>query len=325
MSWSKEIGGYLELELNDNDTIYHDAAKALNSGRHALEFILLQKKYRRVLVPYYGCEAILQPIKRQNIDFEFYPLNADFTPSIRGLKSGEALLYINYFGLMTPVIKALRLKPGNLIVDNSQAFYDTPIDGVPTFYSPHKFFGVPDGGFAYVEQVKAIDLETDCSGGRIAHLIRRMEGSAQEGYPDFRTNEERLNQLPMRKISVLTKRLLKNIDFDKVEKRRLLNFKALHRTLNPLNELTPLIDLADYTAPMAYPFLRKGNDELRRHLINHKIYLPTYWPNVKAWTPSEQTREVHLQEHLLPLPIDQRYVEADMETIATIVKKIAGR
>ena len=36
----KAIGGYFELELNDYGTIFHDNAIALNSARHAFEYIL---------------------------------------------------------------------------------------------------------------------------------------------------------------------------------------------------------------------------------------------------------------------------------------------
>ena len=68
MNWNRAIGGYFELELNDFGTIYHDNLIKLNSGRNALEYILIQEGYEKVYVPYYTCDVTLQPLKRQNID-----------------------------------------------------------------------------------------------------------------------------------------------------------------------------------------------------------------------------------------------------------------
>lgn len=124
------IGGFFELELNDNKTIYHDRAFAVNSGRNALMYILLcNKNYKKIFVPYYTCDVIMQPINKLNLNFEFYKINNDFTPKLKGIKKNEVLLYVNYFGIINKKVKNIINSYFNVIIDNSQAF----------FCHPHKF------------------------------------------------------------------------------------------------------------------------------------------------------------------------------------------
>lgn len=62
-----------------------------------------------------------------------------------------------------------------LLVDNAQALYDPPMEGIDTFYFPRKFFGVPDGGYAYCAAGIAPELPQDSSWQFIQHLLHRSE------------------------------------------------------------------------------------------------------------------------------------------------------
>ena len=190
------IGGYFELELNDFDSVYHDKAIAVNSGRNALEYILLANKYKKIYIPYYTCDVTFQPIKKLNIEFEFYYLDKDFFPRLNEIEDNAALLFVNYFGLMDNNILLLQKKYKNLIIDNAQAFYAQPLDCTSTFYSPRKFFGLPDGGFVYSDKNLNVDLDYDKSEERISHLLKRIEEGAETGYKLFQQNDNKLNDLP---------------------------------------------------------------------------------------------------------------------------------
>ena len=117
------IGGFFELELKDG-TEYHKEALRLNTGRNAFEYILKTKHYRKVYLPYYACDVLLQPIARKRISYEFYHINEHFEPvfTFNIIKEDEAFMYINYFGLFDVVVESLVEKCKNIIVDNSQAF-----------------------------------------------------------------------------------------------------------------------------------------------------------------------------------------------------------
>lgn len=307
MSWNNAIGGYFELELNDFGSIYHDDLLALNTGRNALEFILIQQGYVKIYIPYYTCDVTLQPIKRQNIDYEFYFLDKDFYPKNVALKDKEALLYVNYYGIMNNQLKRLSDKYSNLIIDNSQAFYEKPLKNVDTFYSPRKFFGLPDGGFASCKMNIEMKFEKDISQDRMPHLLTRIDKGAESGYAQFKENDKKLDNLPIKEMSSLTERLMRNISYENIKNVRKQNFIKLHQSLRAENELTPIIDDYKYSAPMIYPFLKKGNKKLRENLISNKVFTAVYWPNVKEWLGGKNYWETFLQENLIAIPIDQRY------------------
>ncbi len=315
MSLNKPIGGYFELETNDFGTVFHDQAIAVNSGRNAFEYILQTKKYSKVFIPYYTCDVILKPLRNLNIEFEFYFLDEKFIPKITKLSKREALFYINYFGIFNFAINSLVKLFENIIIDNSQAFYAMPIDDIPTFYSPRKFFGIPDGGFAYAEKKIDLQLNVDNSQERLSHLIARIEEGAEAGYNLFKVNEAKLNSLPLMWMSKLTNSLLLNIDFHSAFEKRNANFKILHKALKEKNELSTIIDNENINGPMVYPFLRKGNKKMRIHLIENKIFVAQYWLSIKDWLKNEDSYESYLVDNLIPLPIDQRYSKVDMDWI----------
>lgn len=322
MNYSKSIGGYFQLELNNFGTVYHDNAIALNSGRNALEYILIQKKYSKVYIPYFTCDVILQPLQKLDIEYEFYHLDNSLMPQVQSVGENEVLLYTNYFGILSINVKNVIRKFVNVMIDNSQAFYDMPVDNIPTFYSPRKFFGLPDGGFAYVNRNLDLDLnlEVDKSMDRVSHLIARIENGAEAGYKLYQKNDEKLNNLPLLKMSQLTNQLLNNINFEAIRKKRNENFDIIHQALKYDNELSPMIETAKINGPMVYPFLRKGNNKLRYHLISNKILVARYWPNVIKWLEAKNIFERYLYCNLIPLPIDQRSDKKALKAIVQMIK-----
>ncbi|MEI6057234.1 MAG: hypothetical protein WCR55_14400 [Lentisphaerota bacterium] len=121
------IGGYFELELRRSKEYYQNAIR-LNSGRNALEFILRLRRYSRVFIPYYSCDAILEPFKKLLLNYELYFIDKNLEPKFNyaSIKPDEGFLYINYFGLKAKFIKYLSKYCRNLIIDNSQAFFSAP-------------------------------------------------------------------------------------------------------------------------------------------------------------------------------------------------------
>ena len=203
------IGGYFSLELPLRGECHKDANR-LNTGRNCLEYILRARGYKKVYVPYYTCEAVMEPINKLGIPYEFYHI--DIHLEIRDrftLKADEALLYTNYFGLKQRYVEQLAEKTGSrLIVDNTQAFYAKPIQGVDTFYTCRKFFGVADGAYLYTNKLLDDDFVQDESYDRMAHLLKRIDLSAEQGFADFRKVDDGLDNQPIRKMSKLTKRII---------------------------------------------------------------------------------------------------------------------
>jgi len=298
------IGGYFELELRKGKE-YHNGAIRLNSGRNAFEYILRAREYKKVYLPYFTCDVMLEPILKLKLKYEFYRINEQLEPIFDFNKIGadETFLYTNYFGIKgLQVIKISKNCP-NLIVDNSQAFFEKPLAGIDTFYSPRKFFGVPDGAYLYTDKLIQIELDRDNSVNRFSHLIKRIEEGAETGYSDFIANNDSIKGQPIKSMSALTRALLDNIDYNKVIRTRKRNFQFFYNYLKNLNNFK-LSEVAD-SVPMIYPF-RTTDKKLKSKLIENKIFVATYWPNILNWC-NENMLEYTLTEQIIPLPIDQRY------------------
>ena len=313
------IGGYFSLELPQREE-YHKDAIRLNTGRNCLEYILRVRGYKKVYVPYYTCEAVMEPINKLGIPYEFYHIDIHFEMRDRfTLKEGEALLYTNYFGLKQRYVEQLAEKVGScLIVDNTQAFYAKPIEGIDTFYTCRKFFGVPDGAYLYFDKKLDEEIGQDYSYERVAHLVKRIDLSAEEGFKDFRRVDDGLDNQPIRKMSKLTLRMMLGIDYEAAALRRRKNYQILHEALGKENNLE--LHLEDDAVPMVYPYLVPV-EGLREKLIENKIFVARYWPNVLDWARPDDI-DYLLAYQMQPLPIDQRYGEKEMKRIISITENV---
>ncbi len=315
-----ELGGYFELEISNRNSIYHDDAMALNSGRNSFEYILRSNNYRRVHIPYFTCDVILQPIRKLNLEFIFYQIDESFQPFISNFKSGDVILYTNYFGLNNNNVESLIKKYTNIIIDNSQSFFDRPIDQVSTFYSPRKFFGLPDGGFVYESNnIDETKFQRDNSIDRVMHLLIRIEKGAEEGYNIFKENDSKLNNQEIKSMSNLTKKLLRGINFNEVIEKRVNNFNFLHQNLKKSNKLGEFIDHAKITCPLVYPYWIDNGTKYRKKLLMNHIYTAQYWPNVLDWT-EEGSIEYEFTNNIIYLPVDQRYSNEPLNSILRLIE-----
>lgn len=310
---TQPIGGYFELEL-PNLQEFHSNAIALNSGRTCLEYVLKCRKYSKIYVPYFTCDSALEPIIKLNIPYEFYHIDKKYhiIDSITLLDS-EALMYTNYWGMQSEYCWELSHKYGQqLILDYTQAFYAKPIPGVDTFYSCRKFFGVPDGGYLYTDKKADFPIEQDVSYTRISSLVKRIDLTPEDGYEDFRSCSLTFHNMPIRYMSKFTKRLMQGINYTQAAEKRRVNYEYLQSAIGG-------IPIANDTIPMIFPYTIEEGQTLRKHLIQNKVFVAKYWPNVEAWV-GENTTETWMANNTLPLPIDQRYGTEDMERIIRLIK-----
>lgn len=310
----KPVGGYFSLELPVFPE-YHADAIALNSGRFCLEYILRCRKYTKLFVPYYTCDSVIEPIKKLGIKYEFYHIDKLYhIVNDVSLKNNEALIYTNYWGLQDVYCHELVSQYGKqLILDYTQAFYSRPISGIDTFYSCRKFFGVPDGGYLYTDAVADFAVEDDFSWQRMDSLVKRIDISPEEGYEDFHKTSVLFHSMPIRRMSNFTKRMMNGINYECVAQQRIDNYNFLFDHLGGR-------ELYDGEVPMVFPYETEKGQALRKLLILNKVFVAKYWPNVDEWCDTD-SEACWMANHILPLPIDQRYVEADMSRIINIINQ----
>lgn len=316
----REIGGYFELELDDKGGFIHDDGLLVNTGRNALELILRNlPSDSKVYVPKYTCDVVLEPFVKLAIPYTFYSINENLELAIDiPLRKHEYLLYTNYFGVKDSYVRKLsKIYHDKLIVDNAQALYMEPSE--MCFYSPRKFVGIPDGGIAYFKKGISLDVyDYDYSYTRCSHLLKRLDIGAEAGYSDFKINASILKNQPIKRMSRLTKALLDSIDFERIRLSRINNFLLFHEALCDVN-LLKIDNVLELSCPMVYPFMT--NDQtLRQRLIDNKIFVATYWPNIYDLVEKGAFENI-LASTIIPLPIDQRYSDTRiLEVILSILK-----
>ena len=117
-------------------------------------------------------------------------------------------------------------------------------------------------------------------------------------------------------MSALTENALRGLDYEFVKTARERNWVALEKLLGQYNELI----LRQPVGPFMYPLLVRNGGHVREMLQAQKIYVPTLWPDVFDICVKKDI-EYSLARDILPLPIDQRYGQEDMEYMAGQIKK----
>lgn len=317
----KAIGGYFELA----DTDYKCGSLpiegiALNTCRNALEYIILQlADAKRIFVPYYTCEAVIEPLKRLPVDYKFYHINEQLEIADElVLENGDYIIANNYFGIKDAYIAELAEKYGDrLIVDNAQALFAPILPNIKAVYSTRKYVGVADGGFAVgMSTACTVNYEEDNSSEHDSHLYIRKARGAEAGFKDYQANECKLDNQPIKRMSSETQSILSQIDYHKIIERRRLNYQYLCEAFGEMN-LLRLPSMDSFVCPMVYPFMT-DDESLRRRLIESKVFVARYWPNVLDWCRVGDL-EYKFANQIIPLPIDQRYSKKEMEYIVNII------
>ncbi len=316
MTTIKEIGGYFGLEELVSKEYYPDLV-AVNNARCALLYIIHAKHYNKVYLPYFLCDSVRLVLEREKILFEEYRIDKSFFPllDIR-TKPDEVVYIVNFYGLLCDEqLISLKNRFGNIVVDNAQAFFARPVKGIDTLYSCRKFFGVPDGGYAYTEAEFQENIPIDVSMDRMKHILGRFEGTSASDYYDyFNNNDESFKEIELRRMSKLTHNILGAIDYPAAKRRREENFLFLSKELGEMNGLK----MKCPPGPYAYPFYVQNGMAIKKQLAKRKIFVATLWPNVLG---TGLDIETDFTENILPLPCDQRYSETDMQRVADTVKE----
>ena len=307
----RAIGGYFQLDQLI-DKPYHKNLVELNTGRNALLYLVKAKKIHKIYLPYFLCNSVSDMLSKHGVNFEYYHIGKDFSPIFEEkLKEDESLYIVNYYGQITDdKIRKFKEEYKNIILDNTQSFFQKPILGIDTIYSCRKYFGVPDGAYLSTNVVLDEILEEDQSCSRMKHILGRFEGQASDYYNEFKKNDEAFKELPIKRMSKLTRNILGAIDYEKVIETRNRNFAYLHDCFGDRN----ILDIKSPYAPFAYPYYVENGIEIRKKLAEKKIYIPTLWPNVLKEN-NEDSIEYDYAANILPLPCDQRYGLDDMDKI----------
>lgn len=304
----REIGGYIELDTYHLPML-HEGAVALNCGRNALAYLLKARQIQKLWIPRFICDTVTDICERENVPFSFYEIGRDLLP-VQHIKlgMGEWFYFVNYYSQFdNDQISEYVTEYSRVIVDQAQSYFQMPISGVDTIYTCRKYFGVADGAFLYTDAVLKQELSQDESFQRMRFLLGRYERPASEFYAEYAANNDFFRTEPVKRMSKLTWNLLHGVDYERIMRIRQENYLLLHDKLGGLNGLR----LSDQPGSFMYPLLLKNGAVIRKELQKKRIYIPTLWPDVFRFCCEGET-EYELAMNILPLPIDQRYGQEEM-------------
>lgn len=313
-----EIGGYIELERNYLPMLHENAIK-LNCGRNALTYLVKARGIKRLWMPKFNCDSCAKAAQKLGCEIKYYSVGMDFKPQAIEAQADEWVMVINYYGQLSNEYLSELSSQYNIIVDNAQAYFRAPLAGIDTTYTCRKFFGVADGAMLYTNAVLNEELPQDESFERMHFLLGRFERSASEFYAEYAANNELFYSEDIKRMSKLTENLLCGIDYERVKKKRTENFSYLHERFGSLNRL----ELTVPEGAFMYPLYIENGAEIRKALQAQKIYIPTLWPDVFELC-SEGDTEYDMAKNILPLPVDQRYGEAEMGIMIKAIFELLG-
>ena len=319
-----EIGSFIELQFEKGKEYFKgekDIAR-LNTGRAAIYHAYRVLGCNAIWLPIYQCDTVREFLVKKNVSIKYYHIDTDFNPVDLKQESGDAVLLVNYYGIMSYArIKELASKYQNVIIDNSQAFFCKPIDKCMNVYSCRKFVGVPDGAYVIGKNAHLYinEYEQGYSSDTSLFLLQRIEyGCEGKAYQSRSINENRVNTENILKMSKLTQTILDGTDYVFIKQKRIENFRIACKLFNDINKINPLKYFDQDTIPMVYPLVVE-DDGLLDRLQSAKHFQGHWWSYLLKET-NESDFENWISRYMIPITIDQRYGKEELEFINSIVR-----
>lgn len=309
---------------------------------------------KRCLMPAYMCDSVFLPFLHRGWELAFYPVDRDLETAGEklfrlALTCEPGLIFIHpYYGSDTCAglrsqLSALKGRGWLVMEDVTQSYYLEKAGKEADFVvgSLRKWYAVPDGGFVASDLPLAEDMlesgETYAQ-ERLVPLVHKWEylqekekrpGGAltaewlprkTEYLKENRALENELDEYRgVRHISDISAKILSGTDEEDARRRREENYRALYDRIYGMKRLWAALSGEESQAPLYLPVYAKERESLQRFLSEHGIYAPVLWPIGKENRNFLEGDEGYIFEHLLALPLDQRYGTAEMEQVAEVL------
>jgi hypothetical protein len=217
-------------------------------------------------------------------------------------------------------MEALASKYRNVIIDNSQALFNAPIDDCMNIYSTRKFVGVPDGAYVIGRDAeKYISEYEQCySSDTALFLLQRIEyGCEGKTYQTRSLNEHRIDSEDIMRMSELTRTILDGTDYDVIRNKRKENFDYACELFKEVNKINPKIYYDEKIVPMVYPLVVE-DDGLLKRLLDAKHFQGHWWSYILDEV-DEGLFEYWISRYVIPITIDQRYEKKQLDDLKKII------
>ena len=314
----------------NNENINHKELYFL-SGRIGIANILKNILYKneRCLIPNYLCDSIYICFKLYN--FDFYNIQNNFDIDYDNIENKiinnnyKILFIINFFGYTDTSINKIKIlcKSKNIVIveDYTHNIYSNNLYGDISICSYRKSIETPFGCIV-VDKNNILNINQKYS-VNISYFFFVL----LKLFSMILKNIHCLKWL-WRKILNFCEKNIDTIIYNDFDYINYFLYKYYYRTENKLirknnikclnNKLLYKCDTKFINTYFTYVILldnKSQRDNLRKHLIDKKIYCPVYWP--LNFDKNECNH--YITDRILSIPIDQRYNETDMSYIADCI------
>lgn len=299
---------------------------------------------RIVLIPAYTCSTVYDPFIQLGWQCVYYGINMDLSIDVNDLKekfdkSHAAICMVHPFHGMpfsdmeVTAIESIRQGGCVIVKDVTQAIFDEGDDGWDYLVgSLRKWFPIPDGGFL-IDKKDELHCESTQEFSRFTqnqvdamYLRNQYFENKDERVKtiSIRLNKEAValsyNRIEAHMMSAFSDNILGGEELTKIQEARLSNYVYLYRHLPQNGEIRFVnmdIDRVK-TAPLYFPIYCTERSKIQKQLAQKHIYAPVLWPvGVSDVLINDTTRYIY--DHILVIPIDQRYTEQDMQFICDVL------
>lgn len=318
--------------------LYPDA-HLLADGRHGIESLIKQYRWRRLWVPEYFCYNIIQYIQHKTgVEVSFYcdyPGNDDNKAiSDISFMEGDVLLRMNYFGLRS--FRSEKHIPVPVIEDHSHDLigdWASNSDADWCIASLRKIIPIPEGGIVWSPKGYKLDCYPELSSSNMALAQKRWQAMEEKekylvGLADnkesfrelYLETENALDDLEISSIDERSRDFLYHFNLDAWYKAKKRNWKVLSE-LSSINGITVLLPEDEEFTPFSCVVLFKDHSErerIRKELIAASIYPAVLWA-----VPDNMDREVSsISKRMLSIHCDGRYNENEMQYLLSTINTI---
>ncbi|MFR3763074.1 MAG: hypothetical protein ACLTXS_08185 [[Clostridium] symbiosum] len=352
----REIGSEFWFEkldtskTNSFETILPEQIQYFMSGRSAISFVIkiLQLSQKRILLPSYTCESVVNCFLNESCQLAFYDVNKELLPDVSDnvLLNCDAALVCDFWGFQSgteALITRLKCLKKIVIQDVTHSiFSDNGINTSSDAWvgSLRKWFAVPSGGVSCIakEYIKKYDRELvnsyqDVDYVKIRQAAYELKKNYMEtGVPKLK-NEYR--ELFYRAEDILdsttaiydsdetSKSIICHYPLKELKEQRRKNFRWLLENFSWSKDIYPVFtELPTGITPLFFPVYTRKRNIVQQFYLEKKIYMPIHWPKYSGITEQTYPKVQWVYEHILSIPCDQRYTEEDMQMICEWSKKI---
>lgn len=331
------------------------------SGRGAIALALknIEEKRpdlpKRCLMPAYMCDSVFLPFLHADWEIFFYHVDQNLETDREDLKrrveeTAPGLIFVHcYYGADTckpirPFLRECREKGICVMEDVTQSYYLNEAGREADYVvgSLRKWYPVPDGGFVVSDE--ELTEEEPGSGGfftekRLEYQQEKWRYLHEQADPskkremkaDFlqknREMEDWLDQhTDIGEMSAQTAGILRTVKEEECRKKRSENYGYLCQRLENKTQFRPILSVRESgAAPLYLAVYAKDRRKLQDFLRENDIYAPVLWPVGKENEACLTAQERYIYEHMLALPMDQRYGQKEMERVAEVMEEFEKR